>query len=194
MANHYHDVQRPGKPYSRLPCYFGGYTCPYAKATAEELGVFLESGERSIPFLRWLDLYRKSKASQAEESGTVVHPSVSQAVRESIENPKTTRTVPVTIEKSDGSRWVVGEAEVGTKDGSFFASMKLNPDSIAAHMSIAIPFNADLGPFLVSTEGCPTPPSQIVQCNSMACQYPANHKHGSACTAQCICNRQGRVD
>lgn len=215
MTDHYHLVRMPGSDKDeQFPCNGPDSPenpCRFSQGTPEELGVWVttkfESGGLP-PFPDWLTLYRMPPAVPADKSGIEVDQSVSDAIRESTENPKRTQTVPVTIEKTDGSKWVVGEAQVEVKDGDIHASMKLNPDSIAAHMSIPIPINSDFGPFSISTKGEPPSPADTLRaegvipseprfkrlCLDPECGYIETHHHGAACTRGCHCNRNGRSD
>lgn len=134
---------------TRLPCYLDNENpCRYAEATPEELGIWLSSTDRRTPFVHWLRLHRMSPAVKAKnEGGIEVDPSISQAIRELVRDPKTTKTVPVTVEKADGTKWVVGRAEVRIDGDDVSGIITLNAESLINHVTIH-----DLGSFSFSTK------------------------------------------
>lgn len=203
---HYHAVHRPGQDPTNLPCYLDSeIPCRYSAATPEELGDWLACETPKHPFWAWLRTRRMLPAVPSE-SGMLVDPSIADLLRKSIENPKRSRTVPVTMESGDGKKWVVGEAEVEVLDnGDVVTTAKLNPDALRNHISIR-----DLGPFSISTVGSPPAPAKILGSNAITirhlpsgygqpcedadCQHYDIHNHGPACTSSCACNRYGRAD
>lgn len=211
MTDHYHLVRMPGSDKDeQFPCNGPDSPenpCRFSQGTPEELGVWVttkfESGGLP-PFPDWLTLYRMPPAVPADKSGIVVDQSVSDAIRESIRNPKKSQTVPVTVGKSDGSEWVVGEAQVEIRDGWVVASFHLNAKE-ALQMRIQ---DRGIGPFSISTKGEPPSPADTLRaegvipleprikrmCLDTECDYIETHQHGPACTAHCHCNRNGRSD
>jgi hypothetical protein len=203
--DHYHLVRMPGEQgEEQYPCPHVDTPenpCRFSQGTPEELGRWLtESTPSKTRFLDWLQVQRGTVP--AEKSGTLVDPSIAEAIRDSIRNPKTTRTVPVTVE-NDHQKWVVGEAEVEIKDGNVHVSATLLRGALYNHV-----FSSDLGPFSITTEGTPLSPAEtlraegvipleatrVVMCTDRGCKTDSVHIHGSPCTAECSCNRHGRVD
>jgi hypothetical protein len=189
---HYHQVQMPGEDEThRVPCGMPDDICPYGKATPRQLGDYLRyagiEGPRAASFEKYLELC---------ESGIPVDQSIVDMMMSPIRNPKTSKTVPITVKKNDGTRWVVGQAEVEVDQGDVIAKLTLEANSLISHVTLY-----DLGSFSFSTVGVSSP-SEVIRsidndqdvCTDPDCVYMEPHKHGFACTKGCHCNRNGRVD